>query len=97
MERSGFRRNGRRPAARVASIHDGTKLRAILDGEVLGTFDVPNTGGWQNWQTVTLTGLDILDHLGQRTEIRFEPEDGVTMDAATFTLEVPPGTDVIGG
>ncbi len=45
--------------ARVASIHDGTKLRAILDGEVIGTFDVPNTGDWQNWQTVTLTGLDI--------------------------------------
>lgn len=45
----------------------------------------------------TLTGLDILDHLGQRTEIRFEPRTGVTMDDATFTLEVPPGTDVIGG
>jgi hypothetical protein len=44
--------------ARVASIHDGTQLRAILDGEVLGTFDVPNTGGWQSWQTITLTGLD---------------------------------------
>ncbi len=45
----------------------------------------------------TLTGLDILDHLGQRTEIRFEPEAEVVMDDATFTLEVPPGTDVIGG
>jgi len=45
----------------------------------------------------TLSGLDILDHLGQRTEIRFEPEPGVTMDDATFTLEVPPGTDVIDG
>lgn len=44
-----------------------------------------------------LTGLDILDHLGQRTEIRFEPDPDATMDEATFTLEVPPGTDVIGG
>ncbi|MFU8815928.1 MAG: outer membrane lipoprotein chaperone LolA [Pseudomonadales bacterium] len=45
-----------------------------------------------------LSGLDILDHLGQRTEIRFDP---VPADEAIgddeFTLEVPPGTDVIGG
>lgn len=44
-----------------------------------------------------LTGLDILDHLGQRTEIRFQPQPPADFDADTFTLEVPPGTDVIGG
>jgi outer membrane lipoprotein carrier protein len=45
-----------------------------------------------------LTGLDILDHLGQRTEVRFERDPAVaSFDADTFTLEVPPGTDVIGG
>jgi outer membrane lipoprotein carrier protein len=44
-----------------------------------------------------LTGLDILDHLGQRTEIRFEADPEAIMDETTFTLEVPPGTDVIGG
>jgi outer membrane lipoprotein carrier protein len=44
-----------------------------------------------------LTGLDILDHLGQRTEIRFEADPDAIMDETTFTLEVPPGTDVIGG
>jgi outer membrane lipoprotein carrier protein len=45
-----------------------------------------------------LTGLDILDHLGQRTEVRFEPDAAITdMPADTFTLDVPPGTDVIGG
>lgn len=45
----------------------------------------------------SLTGLDILDHLGQRTEIRFQADPDAVMDDATFTLEVPPGTDVIGG
>jgi outer membrane lipoprotein carrier protein len=46
----------------------------------------------------TLTGLDILDHLGQRTEIRFDPAPRVAaIDPAEFTLTVPPGTDVIGG
>ncbi len=45
-----------------------------------------------------LSGLDILDHLGQRTEIRFEPDpDAAPIDAQTFVLEVPPDTDVIGG
>ena len=45
-----------------------------------------------------LTGLDILDHLGQRTEIRFSPVPATeAIGADEFTLEVPPGTDVIGG
>jgi outer membrane lipoprotein carrier protein len=44
-----------------------------------------------------LTGLDILDHLGQRTEIRFQPDPDVTrIDPDTFTLKVPPGTDTVG-
>jgi outer membrane lipoprotein carrier protein len=45
-----------------------------------------------------LTGLDILDHLGQRTEIRFDPAPDLrSVDPAEFTLTVPPGTDVVGG
>jgi outer membrane lipoprotein carrier protein len=45
-----------------------------------------------------LIGLDILDHLGQRTEIRFAADpESLPMDAATFTLDVPPGTDILGG
>jgi outer membrane lipoprotein carrier protein len=43
-------------------------------------------------------GLDILDHLGQRTEIRFDPDPGITHIAAgEFALEVPADTDVVGG
>jgi outer membrane lipoprotein carrier protein len=46
----------------------------------------------------SLSGLDIIDHLGQRTEVRFRPEAGATViHDSVFTLEVPPGTDVIGG
>lgn len=50
-----------------------------------------------HFQDQALTGLDILDHLGQRTEIRFRPDPDAHMDAATFALEIPPGTDVVGG
>lgn len=46
----------------------------------------------------TLIGLDILDRLGQETRIRFAPgADAGALEAADFELEVPPGTDVLGG
>lgn len=44
-----------------------------------------------------LIGLDILDHLGQRTEVRFAADPDAVVDDADFALEVPPDTDVIGG
>ncbi|MGE0622570.1 MAG: outer membrane lipoprotein chaperone LolA [Pseudomonadales bacterium] len=44
-----------------------------------------------------LFSLGILDHLGQYTEIRFEADPGRVIQSADFELEVPPGTDVIGG
>lgn len=44
-----------------------------------------------------LIGLDILDHLGQRTEVRFEADPDAVVEDADFALEVPPDTDVIGG
>lgn len=50
-----------------------------------------------HFDATSMTGLDILDHLGQRTEIRFQRDQTASFDGGTFTLEVPPGTDVIGG
>ena len=45
-----------------------------------------------------LASLEILDHLGQFTNIRFEVEPRATvLQSSDFSLEVPPGTDVIGG
>jgi len=42
---------------RVASNVTGGRLSSDLNGGtiVLGTVNVPNTGGWQNWQTVSQT------------------------------------------
>ncbi len=42
---------------RVASAVTGGKLSSDLNGGTtpLGTVNVPNTGGWQNWQTVSQT------------------------------------------
>ena len=44
-----------------------------------------------------LSSLGILDHLGQYTEIRFEPDPDRVIQSSDFELEVPPETDVIGG
>ena len=42
---------------RVASLSGGGKLSVDLNAgaTVLGTVDIPSTGGWQNWTTVTHT------------------------------------------
>jgi alpha-N-arabinofuranosidase len=43
-------------SARVASPHSGKALRFMLNGQALtGQLGVPNTGGWQKWQTITQT------------------------------------------
>ncbi|MFB9245549.1 carbohydrate-binding protein [Massilia antarctica] len=38
---------------RVASIYNGGQFVLSKNGSDLATVTVPNTGGWQNWQTVT--------------------------------------------
>jgi hypothetical protein len=46
--------------ARVASVGAGSKFRVEVDGvDVTGPIDVPNTGGWQAWQTVTRSGISL--------------------------------------
>ncbi len=42
---------------RVASEVNGAKISSDLNGgnTLLGTVNIPNTGGWQNWQTVSQT------------------------------------------
>ncbi|MCX7820148.1 MAG: cellulase family glycosylhydrolase, partial [Brevinematales bacterium] len=45
---------------RVASINTGRTLRIEFNGvDKTGTLTVPNTGGWQNWQTITKTGVSL--------------------------------------
>jgi len=51
---------------RVASLAGGGQLRVRLDGVVLGTLQIPNTGGWQNWQTVTLPNVPFAGGTGSK-------------------------------
>jgi beta-glucosidase len=51
---------------RVASPSGGGRLRVRLNGAVLGTFNIPNTGGSQNWQTVTLSAVSVAGGIGSQ-------------------------------
>jgi hypothetical protein len=42
--------------ARVANIGSGASFAAEIDGAPLPPMNVPNTGGWQAWQTIKMTG-----------------------------------------
>jgi len=45
---------------RVASASTGGTMRVEVDGvDVTGTFVVPNTGGWQAWQTIRKDGIAL--------------------------------------
>ena len=60
---------------RVASANPNPgDLRVKLGNQELGIFDVKSTGGWQNWQTLTLGNLAIAGGSNQR--LRFEVIDG---------------------
>jgi hypothetical protein len=46
---------------RVASPGDGGKFHAEIDGvNVTGLLSAPNTAGWQNWTTVTKSGISLV-------------------------------------
>nr|MBU3859619.1 RICIN domain-containing protein [Flavobacterium sp. MC2016-06] len=93
---------------RVASAVTGGKLSSDLNGGtiLLGNVDVPNTGGWQNWQTVTQTvsvnagtynfGI-YIQNTGMNinwiriTKVGAAAPDAITASAAkTFALNIYP-------
>ena len=53
-------------SVRVASAAGGGQLRVRLDGALLGTAIIPNTGGSQNWRTITLPNVPIDGGTGSR-------------------------------
>ena len=60
---------------RVASENsDPGSLRVKLDDELLGTVDVTGTGGWQDWQTFSIEGVELTG--GKEQQLRLEIQDG---------------------
>lgn len=47
---------------RVATTSDnGGDIRVLLDGVELGVATVTDTGGWQSWDTITISGVEVPD------------------------------------
>lgn len=45
---------------RIAANGDGKMLHIEIDGvDVTGPVELPNTGGWQTWETLTLSGINL--------------------------------------
>ena len=51
---------------RVAAPAAGGQLRVRLNGTVLGTVAIPNTGGSQIWQTVTMPAVSVAGGIGSQ-------------------------------
>ena len=54
---------------RLASERSGRQLRVLVDGAEVGVVNVPNTGDWSSWETVTLEDVTVE---GGEQVVRFE-------------------------
>ncbi|MBU0711877.1 cellulase family glycosylhydrolase [bacterium] len=44
----------------IASTSNNGKVQVLLDDQtIIDSIDIPNTGGWQNWQTITVESVDL--------------------------------------
>lgn len=71
---------------RVASLNGGGQISADLDaGSIqLGVVDVPSTGGWQNWTTISQQ-VEIPE--GEHAFGIFVPQGGYNINWIRFTLQ----------
>jgi endo-1,4-beta-D-glucanase Y len=78
---------------RVASINSGKSFHIEMNGSnVTGSIAIPNTGGWQTWQTVTVSGVS-LNSGSQYMRIYFDTDgfniNYVDVSSATSTNVAP--------
>ncbi|MFM7022388.1 MAG: putative Ig domain-containing protein, partial [Flavobacteriales bacterium] len=74
--------------ARVASPNAGKSFRVEIDGNTIATFNVPNTGNWQGYQTVTATTPTLT--AGAHSMRIFMITDGFNLNNVAFIANTPP-------
>ena len=79
--------------ARVAAMTAGQTFRVELDGATIATFTVPNTGGWQTWQTVSVTNVAIT--AGQKIMRLFVIGGDFNIDNIVFSSVVSNQSPVV--
>ena len=71
--------------ARVASEIDMPgSLQVKLDDELLGSFDVTGTDGWQNWQTLTLEDVALAGGESQLLRLEIQGEGSFNLNWLEF-------------
>ncbi|MDB5257891.1 MAG: glycoside hydrolase family 18 [Chitinophagaceae bacterium] len=74
-------------SARVAATAAGKSLHVEMDGaNISGSIAVPNTGGWQTWQTVTIKNVALT--AGQKIMRIVMDTDGFNLNNVKFTASV---------
>ncbi len=69
---------------RIATTSLGKSVVAKLDGATLGTFNLPNTGGWGAFQTVNLPDISVSGGSGKILRLEFVG-GGVNLNWVKFT------------
>lgn len=79
-------------AFRISSPNESKRLQVENAwGDVLADVQVPNTGGWDNWQTVTAS---MTLPAGSQSLRIVTADGGFNLDSMTFTLSDPADTTV---
>ena len=61
------------------------------------TFNLPFFGGRMGFSATGVEAMELLDHFGNTTQLRFRNlQRNPKVDAAEFRFEPPPGADVLG-
>jgi fibronectin type 3 domain-containing protein len=77
--------------ASASTVVGAKSLRVLLDGTVLGTAAIPNTGGWQTWQDFTISGVPITGGTGRILRLEIVGGDfNINYVRFTSTTAQPP-------
>ncbi|MBC7390579.1 MAG: carbohydrate-binding protein [Opitutaceae bacterium] len=72
---------------RVASGAAGKSFHIEMNGtNISGSISVPNTGGWQTWQTITIPGLNLTQ--GNQVMRVYFDTDGINLNYVEFGTAV---------
>jgi beta-galactosidase len=72
---------------RVASPNNTGEIQLRVDSKILAVTAIPNTGGWQNWDTVT---ADIQLEAGLQTLRIYATGDGFNLNWIEFSINKSP-------
>ncbi|HXB12861.1 MAG TPA: carbohydrate-binding protein, partial [Bacteroidia bacterium] len=79
---------------RLAAPNSGESLHVESDGvNISGSIAVPNTGGWQTWQTVSVTTSSLT--AGQHVLRIYEETGGFNINYITFVSTAPVSAPVV--